>query len=122
MLLDAREQPQPSQHSVEKCSRFHTRMLNRTAAPERSSEVTSALRSRVVYAPFVRVVRLRQEVGHPAAAAVLRPAVHAAIPAARGRPKPAGHAPHDSLRQQRLSAARCVVPRAMLCGQGLIVR
>ena len=67
------------------------------SASGHSLEVTSVLRPGVVYAPLVRVICLRQEVWDPAAAAVLRPAVRAAVPAACGRPEPAGHAPHDAL-------------------------
>ena len=96
-------------------------MPKMTAALGRSSEVTSALRAGMVYAPLVGVVRLRQEVRHPAAAAaVLRPAVHATVPAARGCPKPARHAPHDALQQQRLSAALRAMPCVMHCGKGLM--
>ena len=66
---------------------------------------TSALRSGMVHAPFIRVICLRKKIRHPGAA-VLRPALHAAIPAACGRPKPAGKATHDSLKHEDLPLMR----------------
>lgn len=64
---------------------------------------TSALRPCMIYTPLVGIICLRQEIRHPAAAAaVLRPAVHIAIPAARRCPEPAGHAPHNALQQHSL--------------------